>query len=122
MSAADLVLMDAADYHARTDAQSASMLKVFAGSARGEGRRAYYGRYIAKTVEEESRDLLRAVFDHLYRPESVYEHFWRNGDIVIWDNIALQHMRGSLKNCGRRILQRAIVGTEGVAPHIHGMD
>lgn len=71
---------------------------------------------------EESRDLLRAVFDHLYRPESVYEHFWRNGDIVIWDNIALQHMRGSLKNCGRRILQRAIVGTEGVAPHIHGMD
>ena len=67
---------------------------------------------------EESRDLLNAVYDHLYRPELVLEHKWRNGDLVIWDNIALQHMRGSLKTCGRRVLQRVIVGTEGVAPHI----
>lgn len=67
---------------------------------------------------EESRDLLNAVFDHLYRPEHVFEHRWRTGDIVIWDNIALQHMRGSLENCGRRVLQRVIVGTEGVAPHV----
>jgi hypothetical protein len=27
-------------------------------------------------------------------------------------------MRGSLRECGRRVLQRVIVGTEGVAPHI----
>lgn len=67
---------------------------------------------------EDSRDLLNAVFDHLYRPAHVFEHFWRTGDIVIWDNIALQHMRGSLENCGRRVLQRVIVGTEGVAPFI----
>lgn len=67
---------------------------------------------------EESRDLLNAVYDHLYRPEHVLEHRWRNGDLVIWDNIALQHMRGSLHECGRRVLQRVIVGTEGVAPHI----
>lgn len=67
---------------------------------------------------EDSRDLLNAVFDHLYRPDHVLEHRWRTGDIVIWDNIALQHMRGSLENCGRRVLQRVIVGTEGVAPHV----
>lgn len=67
---------------------------------------------------EESRDLLNAVYDHLYAPEHVHEHRWRTGDIVIWDNIALQHMRGSLRTCGRRVLQRVIVGTEGVAPHI----
>jgi taurine dioxygenase len=67
---------------------------------------------------EDSRDLLNAVFDHLYRPEHVFEHRWRTGDFVIWDNIALQHMRGSLENCGRRVLQRVIVGTEGVAPHV----
>lgn len=67
---------------------------------------------------EESRDLLNAVFDHLYRPEHVFEHRWRTGDMVIWDNIALQHMRGSLENCGKRVLQRVIVGTEGVAPHV----
>ncbi len=67
---------------------------------------------------EDSRDLLHAVYDHLYQPAHVFEHRWRNGDFILWDNIALQHMRGSLKDCGRRVLQRVIVGTEGVAPHI----
>jgi len=67
---------------------------------------------------EASRDLLHAVFDHLYRSDNVLEHRWRTGDLLIWDNIALQHMRGSLKACGRRVLQRVIVGTEGVAPHV----
>lgn len=67
---------------------------------------------------EESRDLLHEVYDHLYQPEHVFEHHWRNGDIVIWDNIALQHARGSLKSCGKRVLQRVIVGREGVAPHV----
>jgi taurine dioxygenase len=67
---------------------------------------------------EDSRDLLNAVYDHLYRSKHVLEHRWRTGDLVIWDNIALQHMRGSLKSCGKRVLQRVIVGTEGVAPHV----
>jgi taurine dioxygenase len=67
---------------------------------------------------EESRDLLHAVYDCIYQPALVHEHRWRKGDFLIWDNIALQHMRGPLNNCGRRVLQRVIVGTEGVAPHV----
>lgn len=67
---------------------------------------------------QDSRDLLHEVYDHLYQPDHVFEHRWRNGDIVIWDNIALQHSRGSLKACGNRVLQRVIVGREGVAPHV----
>jgi taurine dioxygenase len=67
---------------------------------------------------EDSRALLHALYDHLYQPAKVLEHRWRNGDIVIWDNIGLQHMRGPLGDCGKRVLQRVIVGTEGVAPHI----
>ncbi len=66
----------------------------------------------------ESRDLLHAVYDHIYAPDFVFEHRWRNGDFLIWDNIGLQHMRGNLSDCGKRVLQRVIVGTEGVAPHI----
>jgi taurine dioxygenase len=66
----------------------------------------------------QSRDLLHAVFDHLYRPARVLEHRWRNGDLVIWDNVGLQHMRGPLRDVGVRVLQRVIVGTEGVAPHV----
>lgn len=67
---------------------------------------------------EDSRDRLHAVYDHLYAPANVYEHRWHQGDLVIWDNIALQHMRGNVEGVGKRVLQRVIVGTEGVAPHV----
>ena len=67
---------------------------------------------------EASRDLLHEVFGHLYDKSRVFEHRWRKGDIVIWDNIALQHERGDLNAVGKRLLQRAIVGVAGVAPHI----
>jgi taurine dioxygenase len=67
---------------------------------------------------EESRELLHAVFDRIYDPAGVFEHRWRTGDILIWDNIALQHSRGNLDSVGNRLLQRVIVGTAGVAPHV----
>ena len=65
-----------------------------------------------------STTLLGEVFDRIYAEDRVFEHRWRRGDLVIWDNIALQHMRGNLETVGRRVLQRVIVGTEGVAPHV----
>ena len=65
-----------------------------------------------------SRDLLHAVYDALYHPDKVLEHRWRNGDLVIWDNFGIQHARGNLSQCGRRVLQRVIVGTAGVIPTI----
>ncbi len=67
---------------------------------------------------EDSRDLLHAVFDEIYAPALVLEHRWRRGDVIFWDNIALQHARGNLESVGTRVLQRVIVGAEGVAPHI----
>ncbi|MDE8651039.1 TauD/TfdA dioxygenase family protein [Novosphingobium album (ex Liu et al. 2023)] len=67
---------------------------------------------------EESRAVLHVVFDVLYDAAGVFEHRWRKGDLLIWDNIALQHARGDLAGVGRRVLQRVIVGTQGVAPHI----
>lgn len=67
---------------------------------------------------EASRDVLHSVYDLLYAPENILEHRWRTGDIVIWDNIALQHARGNLSDVGKRLLQRAIVGTHGVVPHM----
>jgi taurine dioxygenase len=67
---------------------------------------------------EQSRDLLHEVYGHLYAPAHVLEHRWRNGDLIVWDNIALQHARGNLDRVGKRLLQRVIVGAEGVAPHV----
>ncbi len=37
--------------------------------------------------------LLEELFGWLYAPENVYTHHWREGDLVIWDNITVQHCR-----------------------------
>jgi taurine dioxygenase len=50
-------------------------------------------REIDGMPESESEALLEELFSHLYRTEVLYEHQWRNGDLVAWDNIAIQHAR-----------------------------
>ncbi|VWX51689.1 TauD/TfdA family dioxygenase [Novosphingobium sp. 9U] len=67
---------------------------------------------------DSGRAILHRVFHAFYAPERQLEHRWRTGDLIIWDNIALQHMRGNLEHVGKRVLQRVIVGTRGVAPHV----
>jgi alpha-ketoglutarate-dependent taurine dioxygenase len=46
--------------------------------------------------KDESEDLLEELFKHLYSPDNVLEHDWHNGDLVIWDNLALQHARAAV--------------------------
>lgn len=41
--------------------------------------------------KEESDALLRTLFDHITRPEAVYRHQWRMGDLLMWDNGSTQH-------------------------------
>ena len=53
-----------------------------------------------------SEDTLQALFALLYQPDNVYEHQWREGDLVIWDNLALQHGRPELIRDGERTLRR----------------
>jgi taurine dioxygenase len=61
----------------------------------------------------ESSALLTELFEHLYQPASIYEHRWRMGDFVIWDNLATQHARGDVSDVGKRTLQRSVVATKG---------
>lgn len=58
---------------------------------------------------EDSAALLAELFASLYAPDNVYEHRWHNGDLLIWDNLSLQHARGDLQNSGQRTLQRVVV-------------
>ncbi len=41
----------------------------------------------------DSDALLGELFEVLYQPGNIYEHHWRPGDVIVWDNIALQHAR-----------------------------
>lgn len=45
----------------------------------------------------ESDELLEEVFTHLYAPENVFAHEWREKDLVMWDNLALQHARSNVQ-------------------------
>jgi len=42
---------------------------------------------------EESERLLEELFAHLYDPAYGWNHEWRERDLVVWDNLALQHAR-----------------------------
>jgi taurine dioxygenase len=48
---------------------------------------------LAALDSEENEELLEKLFAHLYDPSNVYQHDWRTGDLVIWDNQAIQHAR-----------------------------
>jgi taurine dioxygenase len=61
---------------------------------------------------EDSEALLTKLFERLYTTSNVYEHVWHMGDLVIWDNVALQHARGEVSTVGNRTLQRVSTGTK----------
>ena len=63
---------------------------------------------------DESEALIAACTSVLYDPANVYEHRWRPGDLVVWDNLALQHARGDVGASGGRTLRRVPVGTLAV--------
>ncbi|VVO58539.1 hypothetical protein PS900_00675 [Pseudomonas fluorescens] len=62
--------------------------------------------------EDDSEELIAEMHAHLYADSNIYEHRWRNGDIVIWSNQALHHARGGLVPGKTRTLQRVCI-TEG---------
>jgi alpha-ketoglutarate-dependent taurine dioxygenase len=46
---------------------------------------------------EESEALLEQVFAHLYDPSAQWDQEWREGDFIVWDNIAMQHSRKNVE-------------------------
>jgi len=47
---------------------------------------------IAGLPDAESEALLEALWAHIRKPEFIYRHSWRLGDLLIWDNRATQHL------------------------------
>jgi taurine dioxygenase len=74
-----------------------------------------YTHRILGVPEAESRELLRFLFGHAIRPEFRYRHEWRVGDVLMWDNCAVQH-KATFDYAPplRRVMQRCTI--EGDAP------
>ena len=54
-------------------------------------------REIVELPPVESEALLGELFDHIYDPSKLLAHEWRTHDLVIWDNIAVQHSRPDVR-------------------------
>ena len=64
--------------------------------------------------EDESRDLLQALFEHSVRDEHIYRHVWREHDLVFWDNRSLMHLAAGTPDHLRRKMYRTTI--EGDTP------
>ena len=64
---------------------------------------------ILDVPEDESDRLLNAVFDHSEKREFVYEHEWRLGDLLLWDNRCSTHARTDFPSAERRLMLRTTV-------------
>lgn len=59
---------------------------------------------------DESEKLRAELHSYIYAPSNVYQHDWTVGDLVIWNNVALQHSRPELPSVGERT-HRRVSGT-----------
>ena len=56
--------------------------------------------------DDASEQLFQELASLTYAEDNLYTHHWREHDLVLWDNIGLQHRRGAHPGAGRRILRR----------------
>jgi taurine dioxygenase len=47
--------------------------------------------HIVGMSKDESEQLLAQLYRHIVKPEFIYTHSWRPGDLLMWDNAAVQH-------------------------------
>jgi taurine dioxygenase len=70
----------------------------------------YLGRRRNSYVEGLSRAESDALLDELWSfvdsPQFIYEHHWRIGDLVVWDNRTTMHRRDPFDNASRRVMHR----------------
>lgn len=74
------------------------------------GRRSIYVNDFANRIvginRNESDEILADLRAHIERSAPRYVHQWRTGDLVMWDNVGLQHRRGIVPGGQRRMMRQ----------------
>ena len=66
--------------------------------------------------QKESEELLNTLRSQVTQPEFVYRHKWRVGDVLMWDNCAVQHLAiADYKLPQRRLMNRTTIS--GTVPY-----
>jgi taurine dioxygenase len=95
------------------DPQSAVHPLVFKHPESGEtllflSRR--HADHILDVSPEEGEALMDELSAYIERPEIIYRHQWKPKDLVVWDNLALQHARDDFDPSYHRHLRRTQIG------------
>ena len=59
--------------------------------------------------EDESKELIDAVSQHMLKDDLIYTHKWRNGDVVMWDIARLWHRREAFDATLPRFARRTTI-------------
>ncbi len=75
-----------------------------------------YTTHIVGLANKESRMLLSFLFNHLDNPQFSYRHMWKQGDVVVWDELATLHLAPDASDYRphRRRVVRVTAGLEDV--------
>lgn len=68
----------------------------------------HHAHRIIELAEADSASLIADLLARLYAPDGVYDHRWQPYDLLVWDNLALQHARSDEADPahGERAMQR----------------
>tara|TARA_B100001123_G_scaffold163662_1_gene188555 strand:- start:908 stop:1789 length:882 start_codon:yes stop_codon:yes gene_type:complete len=77
----------------------------------GSKRKALYvsrlnSMWIEEIDREESEEILSELFELTEDPNNYYEHVWKPGDLMMWDNLACLHARTDWPEDQTRMLRR----------------
>ena len=82
------------------------------------GRKALYADPVTLTeiqgVPKDESDRLQAILTrHCAGPDAIYEHHWRQGDVVFWDNGCTLHRRDPIEGERARFMKRMTIYLRG---------
>ena len=99
-----------------TPAFSESVHPVFRTHSETGRKAVYVNRLMTEGIvdmpTDQSTTLLDRLFDHAERDEFVYEHVWRPGDLLMWDNRCSMHARTDFPPGERRLLWRTTIASD----------
>lgn len=87
------------------------------------GRKAVYlgshGQELLDMPPVESRGMMERIMNHCTEPRFIYEHVWRAGDLVMWDNRATVH-RGTEYDTAiePRVVRRTVIKGDAPIPAV----
>jgi len=70
--------------------------------------------YVVGLPLEESEKLLDEVWAHTCQDKYIWEHKWKVGDLLVWDNRCTMHHRNAFPPNSRRLMHKSITAGEPV--------